>query len=122
MYGFWPASAVGDDIEVFADGSRRSLIATFHTLRQQLRKADDESNYALADFIAQTSTAVPDYLGAFVVTAGTGLDELCANFEKDHDDYSSIMAKALADRLAELLRSGSINAFAMNGAMAVGKI
>ena len=101
VYGFWPASAVGDDIEVFADGSRRSLIATFHTLRQQLRKADDESNYALADFIAQTSTGVPDYLGAFVVTAGTGLDELCANFEKDHDDYSSIMAKALADRLAE---------------------
>src|SRR5262249_11274878 len=84
-----------------ADASRLKLLATLHTLRQQLRKAGDESNYALADFIAQTSTGVPDYIGAFVVTAGAGLEELCAKFEKDHDDYSSIMAKALADRLAE---------------------
>src|SRR5262249_39274496 len=65
VYGFWPASAVGDDIEVFADTSRQKLLATFHTLRQQLRKANDESNYALADFIAQTSAGVPDYIGAF---------------------------------------------------------
>jgi 5-methyltetrahydrofolate--homocysteine methyltransferase len=101
IYGFWPACAVGDDIEVFSATAPTKLLATFHTLRQQLRKADGEFNYALADFVAQTSAGVPDYIGAFVVTAGGGLDELCARFEKEHDDYSSIMAKALADRLAE---------------------
>jgi 5-methyltetrahydrofolate--homocysteine methyltransferase len=101
VYGFWPASAVGDDIEVFSGTGPRKLLATFHTLRQQLKKAEGEINYALADFVAQTSTGVADYIGAFVVTAGSGLDELTAKFEKEHDDYSSIMAKALADRLAE---------------------
>src|SRR5207253_1436112 len=101
VYGFWPASAVDDDIEVYADESRRQRLATFHTLRQQLRKAAGEFNQALADFIAPQSTGVADYIGAFVVTAGGGLDELCARFEREHDDYNSILAKALADRLAE---------------------
>ncbi len=101
VYGFWPASAVDDDIEVYADESRRQRLATFHTLRQQLRKAAGEFNQALADFIAPKSARVADYIGAFVVTAGGGLDEVCARFEREHDDYNSIMAKALADRLAE---------------------
>jgi 5-methyltetrahydrofolate--homocysteine methyltransferase len=76
-------------------------VATFHTLRQQIRKQEGEYNYALADFIAPKSSGIPDYVGAFAVTAGHGLAELCARFEKEHDDYNSIMAKALADRLAE---------------------
>jgi len=101
IYGFWPASAVGDDIELYADESREHVVATFHTLRQQIRKAEGDVNQALADFVAPKSTAILDYIGAFVVTAGQGLDELCAKFEKEHDDYNSIMAKALADRFAE---------------------
>ena len=101
VYGFWTASAVGDDIEVYSNESREKVVATFHTLRQQLRKASGEFNHALADFIAPRSAAVADYIGAFVVTAGGGLEELCARFEKEHDDYNSIIAKALADRLAE---------------------
>jgi 5-methyltetrahydrofolate--homocysteine methyltransferase len=101
VYGFWPACAVGDDIEVFSPAVPKKLLATFHTLRQQLRKADGEFNYALADFVAQSSSGISDYIGAFVVTAGSGLEEICAKFEHEHDDYSSIMAKALADRLAE---------------------
>jgi 5-methyltetrahydrofolate--homocysteine methyltransferase len=103
VYGFWPANAVEDDIELYSDESRKGVLATIHTLRQQLQKAPGEPNYALADFIAPKSSGVPDYLGAFAVTAGHGLRELCAKFEKDHDDYNSIMAKALADRLAEAL-------------------
>jgi 5-methyltetrahydrofolate--homocysteine methyltransferase len=101
VYGFWPANSDGDDIQVFHDESRTSALATFHTLRQQTRKAEGDPNYALADYIAPKSSGVPDYLGAFAVTAGEGLEELCVGFEKDHDDYNSIMAKALADRLAE---------------------
>jgi len=101
VYGFWPANSAGDDIQVFADEARQHVVATFHTLRQQLRKAQGESNLALADFMAPTSAGIPDYVGAFAVTAGEGVDALCARFEKEHDDYSAIMAKALADRLAE---------------------
>jgi 5-methyltetrahydrofolate--homocysteine methyltransferase len=101
VYGFWPANAIGDDIQLFADESRSRVLATFHTLRQQTRKAEGESNYALADFIAPKSCGIPDYIGAFAVSTGEGLPELCARFEKDHDDYNSIMSKALADRLAE---------------------
>jgi 5-methyltetrahydrofolate--homocysteine methyltransferase len=101
VYGFWPANSDGDDIQVFHDESRTRALATFHTLRQQTRKAEGDPNYALADYIAPKSSGVPDYLGAFAVTAGEGLEELCVGFEKDHDDYNSIMAKALADRLAE---------------------
>jgi len=102
VYGFWPASAVGDDIELYADELRRDAIARVHTLRQQ-QETTTGRNLALADFIAPKETAIPDYLGAFAVTAGIGAAELVARFERDHDDYNSIMTKALADRLAEAL-------------------
>ena len=101
VYGFWPANSSNEDIEVYADESRTNLLAAFHTLRQQTRKAEGEFNYSLADFIAPKSSGIPDYIGGFAVTAGEGLSALCARFEKEHDDYNSIMAKALADRLAE---------------------
>jgi len=101
VYGFFPANAVGDDIEVYGDEARREVATVFHTLRQQSEKPAGQFNQALADFIAPRSTGRTDYLGAFAVTTGFGLDELCARFEKDHDDYNAIMAKALADRLAE---------------------
>ncbi len=101
VYGLFPANSVGDDIEVYTDESRSEVLATFHTLRQQLEKPEGDANYALADFIAPKSTGLADYLGGFAVTTGIGLEALCGRFEKDHDDYNSIMAKALADRLAE---------------------
>ncbi len=101
VYGFWPANAVGDDIELYADEARSSVVATFHTLRQQAEKRGGQFNQALADFIAPKDCGRIDYLGAFAVTTGIGVDELCAQFERDHDDYHSIMTKALADRLAE---------------------
>ncbi len=101
VYGFFPANSAGDDIEVYRDASRATVRTTFHTLRQQLDKAAGQPNYALADFIAPQSTGLADYLGGFAVTTGIGLNALCERFEKDHDDYNSIMAKALADRLAE---------------------
>jgi 5-methyltetrahydrofolate--homocysteine methyltransferase len=99
--GFFPASSVGDDIEVYADPSRARLLATFCTLRQQMEKPENEPEYALADFIAPQETGIEDYLGAFAVTAGIGAAELTGQFEKAHDDYNSILVKALADRLAE---------------------
>jgi 5-methyltetrahydrofolate--homocysteine methyltransferase len=101
VHGFWPASSVGDDIEIYDGESRQNVLARFCTLRQQIEKRDGQYNQALADFIAPKSSGRADYLGAFAVTAGIGLEDLCARFEKDHDDYRSIMAKALADRLAE---------------------
>jgi len=101
VYGFWPAASLGDDIAVYNEELRKITIGVFHTLRQQTRKAEAEPNIALADFIAPKSSGVADYIGAFAVTTGHGLAELCARFEKEHDDYNSIMAKALADRLVE---------------------
>ena len=101
VYGFFPANSVEDDIELYQDDSRSAVLVTFHTLRQQMPKPDGQFNQALADFIAPKSTGRSDYLGAFAVTSGIGLEALCARFEKEHDDYNSIMAKALADRLAE---------------------
>src|SRR5215813_12521674 len=101
VYGFWPANASGDDIEVYADEKRSRVLTVFHTLRQQSEKRAGQYNQALADFIAPRQSGRIDYIGGFAVTAGIGLEELCARFERDHDDYSSIMAKALADRLAE---------------------
>ena len=101
VYGLFPANSVEDDIEVYKDESRSEVLATFHTLRQQLEKPEGDANYALADFIAPKSTGLPDYLGGFAVTTGVGIEALCGRFEKDHDDYNAIMAKALADRLAE---------------------
>ena len=99
--GFWPANADGDDIAVYADDSRKKKIATFHTLRQQLEKREGRFNAALSDFIAPASSGVPDYIGAFVVTAGIGEDAVADRFKNANDDYSSILCKALADRLAE---------------------
>jgi 5-methyltetrahydrofolate--homocysteine methyltransferase len=101
VYGFWPANAVGDDVELYADESRSRVITAFHTLRQQAAKPQGQPNLALADFVAPKDSGRVDYVGGFAVTAGLGLEELCARFERDHDDYNSIMAKALADRLAE---------------------
>jgi 5-methyltetrahydrofolate--homocysteine methyltransferase len=101
VYGFFPANSVGDDIDVYRDEARTSTLATFHTLRQQSVKPEGQFNLALADFVAPKSTGLSDYLGAFAVTAGIGIEALCERFEKDHDDYNSIMTKALADRLAE---------------------
>jgi len=103
VYGFFPANAVGDDIVVYADETRESEIVRFHTLRQQLARSERQPLLALADFIAPRQTGLADYLGAFAVTAGLGLEPVVARFEKDHDDYNAIMAKALADRLAEAL-------------------
>jgi 5-methyltetrahydrofolate--homocysteine methyltransferase len=103
VYGFFPANSVGDDIEVFADDSRHGLLTTFHTLRQQMDKVTGEPCHALSDFVAPKETGLADYIGAFAVTTGVGLEAIVQRFEKDHDDYNSIMAKALADRLAEAL-------------------
>jgi 5-methyltetrahydrofolate--homocysteine methyltransferase len=103
VVGFWPAARAGDDIELFADESRLAPIATLFTLRQQLGRRDGRPNLALADFVAPASSGVRDHVGAFVVTAGLGDDEIARRFERANDDYSSIMVKALADRFAEAL-------------------
>ncbi|QTN37758.1 methionine synthase [Cryomorphaceae bacterium] len=99
--GLWPANAVGDDIEVYGDASRREAQEVLLTLRQQTQKAKGQPNYALADFVAPKDTGLEDYVGGFVVTAGHGIEPLLEAYEADHDDYHSIMVKALADRLAE---------------------
>jgi len=101
VYGFFPANSVEDDIELYQDESRAKVLTTFHTLRQQTPKPEGQFNQALADFIAPKTTGLLDYIGAFAVTSGIGLEAVCERFEKEHDDYNSIMAKALADRLAE---------------------
>jgi 5-methyltetrahydrofolate--homocysteine methyltransferase len=101
VYGFFPANSTDDDIELYAGESRDQLLTVFHTLRQQMNKPADQFNHALSDFIAPKSSGRSDYLGAFAVSTGFGVDKLCARFEADHDDYNSIMTKALADRLAE---------------------
>ncbi|MFO0324958.1 MAG: methionine synthase [Burkholderiales bacterium] len=99
VFGFWPANAVQDSIEVYADESRTTVLHTFHHLRQQNEKPAGNPNQCLADFIAPKGT--PDYIGGFAVTAGIGCEERAKAFEAAHDDYSAIMLKALADRLAE---------------------
>ncbi|MES2278083.1 MAG: methionine synthase [Bacteroidota bacterium] len=101
VIGFWPANSVGDDIELYTDDTRSQVLTTIYTLRQQNEKVKGEPYYALSDFITPKESGVPDYWGGFAVTAGIGCDELVAKFEADYDDYNSIMAKALADRLAE---------------------
>ncbi len=103
VVGFWPAAAIGDDIELFGDDSRAAPIATLYTLRQQLARRDGRPNLALADFVPPVSSGARDYIGAFVVTAGMGDDTIAKRFEHANDDYSSIMVKALADRFAEAL-------------------
>ena len=101
VYGFYPANAVGDDIEIYGDDARARVLRVVHTLRQQNDKPKGQPNQALADFVAPKESGRPDYLGAFAVTTGVGIETLVQEFEAQHDDYSSIMAKALADRLAE---------------------
>ena len=101
VYGFFAAAGVGDDIALYTDAARTKVLTTIHTLRQQSEKPQGQPNLALADFVAPGESGRKDYLGAFALTAGIGLDELCRRFDRDHDDYNSIMAKALADRLAE---------------------
>jgi 5-methyltetrahydrofolate--homocysteine methyltransferase len=100
VIGFWPANSVGDDIQLFTGESRSEVLATFHGLRQQLSKRDGRPNTCLSDFVAPHGVK-PDYLGAFVVTAGIGEDRIADKLKGRNDDYASIMAKALADRLAE---------------------
>jgi 5-methyltetrahydrofolate--homocysteine methyltransferase len=120
VYGFFPANSgiagagpapdrraardgylSQDDIILYTDDTRTEILTTFHTLRQQMDKPEDQPNYALSDFIAPKDSGRRDYLGAFALTTGLGVDEIARAFEKDHDDYNSIMTKALADRLAE---------------------
>ena len=101
VIGFWPASAVGDDIRLYTDESRKNELATFFTLRQQLSKRGDRPNVALSDFVAPVESGKQDYVGGFVVTAGIEEVAIAERFERANDDYSSIMVKALADRFAE---------------------
>jgi 5-methyltetrahydrofolate--homocysteine methyltransferase len=103
VIGFFPANSEGDDILVFADEARRQPIAVLHTLRQQLARRDGRANLALADFIAPRASGLADYIGAFAVTAGVGEEAAVERFKQANDDYSAIMVKALADRLAEAL-------------------
>jgi 5-methyltetrahydrofolate--homocysteine methyltransferase len=121
VYGFFPANRVGDDVELYTDESREKVLTTFHFLRQQIEKGDGTPNYCLADFVAAKSRTgilpvsdsnskkletggtpvLRDYIGAFAVTSGHGLKEFIENFKAKLDDYSAIMAEAIADRLAE---------------------
>lgn len=101
IYGLFPANSVGDDIEVYTDESRSKVLTTFYNLRQQVEKPIVAPYQSQADFVAPKSSGVKDYIGAFAVTAGLGLEKLLEKYERDHDDYKSIIAKALADRLAE---------------------
>ncbi len=101
VFALWPANSCGDDVEIYVSESRQEPVCTMHFLRQQLVKAPGRSNYCLADFVAPKDRGVADYIGAFAVACGQGLEARLALYERDHDDYSSIMLKALADRLAE---------------------
>jgi len=109
VYGLFPANAVGDDVEVYTNGSRQHLRTKFHFLRQQIEKGDGTPNWCLADFIAPRQSGISnlkseipaDYLGAFAVTSGHGLKEIVDKFKAAHDDYNAILAEAIADRLAE---------------------
>jgi 5-methyltetrahydrofolate--homocysteine methyltransferase len=102
VFGLFPANSVeSDDIEIYPDESRSTVLMTWHNLRQQMVKPADRPNLCLADFVAPKSSGVHDYIGAFAVTTGIGIENKIAEFEAAHDDYNAIMLKALADRLAE---------------------
>jgi 5-methyltetrahydrofolate--homocysteine methyltransferase len=101
VYGFFPASAVGDDVELYADDTRGKAFERFHFLRQQSNREGSEPCRSLADFVAPKETGLRDHIGAFAVTSGIGLKELCDKFRAENDDYNAIMAEAIADRLAE---------------------
>jgi 5-methyltetrahydrofolate--homocysteine methyltransferase len=101
VYGFYPANSDGDDVVIYTDDSRSQELTRFHMLRQQWEREGQTSFRSLADYVAPVSTGLADYLGAFAVTAGLGLEALVKDFKAGHDDYNAIMAEALADRLAE---------------------
>jgi len=101
LIAFYPAQSIGDDIEIYDNEDRNHPLCTFHTLRQQTDKKSKNENVAMADFVAPKSSGVNDYLGLFIVTSGIGLEKLVKFYEEQHDDYNAIMAKAIADRLAE---------------------
>lgn len=101
VVGFYPANSVGDDIELYSEEGRKEVIARFVNLRNQVERSDGSPNYCLSDFIAPRESGRIDYLGVFAVTAGVGIEKKLKEFEEDQDDYSSIMLKAIADRLAE---------------------
>ena len=101
VYGFFAANAAGDDVDLYTDGTRESVLDRFHFLRQQANREGSEPCRSLSDFIAPKETGLPDHIGAFAVTSGIGLKGLCDGFRAKHDDYNAIMAEAIADRLAE---------------------
>jgi len=101
VFGLFPANAVGDDVELYTDESRQTLRLIWHNLRQQQARPEGKPNYCLSDFVAPKASSVADYVGAFAVTAGIGIEEKLAEFATQHDDYNAILLKALADRLAE---------------------
>ena len=102
MFGLFLANSVNhDDIEIYADEKRKKAVMTWHNLRQQTLKPEDKPNLCLADFIAPKASGVADYIGAFAVTAGIGIEKHLAKFERQHDDYNAILLQSLADRLAE---------------------
>jgi 5-methyltetrahydrofolate--homocysteine methyltransferase len=101
VYGLFPARAVGDDVELYTDDKRETVLERFHFLRQQSNKEGSEPCRSLADFIAPRESGLHDHVGAFAVTSGIGLKELCDSYRAKHDDYNAIMAEAIADRLAE---------------------
>ena len=101
VYGFFPANAVGDDVELYTDDTRTTVRERFHFLRQQANREGSEPCRSLVDFIAPKETGLPDYIGAFAVTSGIGLKELCDKYRAENDDYNAIMAEAIGDRLAE---------------------
>jgi 5-methyltetrahydrofolate--homocysteine methyltransferase len=101
VYGLFPASAVGDDVELYTNAARENVLERFHFLRQQSDREGNEPCRSLADFIAPKETGLCDHIGAFAVTSGIGLKELCDRFRAENDDYNAIMAEAIADRLAE---------------------
>ncbi|HEX7112424.1 MAG TPA: methionine synthase [Mizugakiibacter sp.] len=101
VIGFWPANAVGDDVEIYADAARRERLAIAHFLRQQVEKPAERPDFCLADFVAPKDGGAGDWIGGFAVTAGIGIEAHLERFQREHDDYSAILLKALADRLAE---------------------
>jgi len=103
VIGFWPANSVGDDIALYTGDSRQETLATFHGLRQQLSKRDGRANTCISDFVAPAGSGIADYIGGFVVTAGLEEVRIAERFERQNDDYRSILVKALADRIAEAL-------------------
>ncbi len=101
VFGIFPANSVGDDVEIYSDEDRLERLEVVHFLRQQLDKKNNNPNYCLADFIATKEQKVDDYIGAFAVTAGHGVDALVNKYELNHDDYHAILVKSITDRLAE---------------------